>query len=544
MLLNARRLDHLQLILLVIADVTDQKHGEALRKAAEESREAANRIRLQADMLAAVGEAVIATDLEGLITYWNPAAEALYGWSRQEALGKPVLEMTPPEGEYDAMVEVFAALQEGGSWTGELDMQRRDGSTFRVRATDAPILDGDGRLIGIIGVSSDITERKHLEAQLRQAQKMEAVGRLAGGVAHDFNNLLTAVEGHASILLDDLPADSPFREDVGQILKAGERAADLTRQLLAFSHQQILQERNVDVSSIAVELDELLRRLVPARIRFQVTCSREPAVVRADPGQLHQVVMNLVVNAVDAIDEDGSITVAVEPVELDESDAAGIPWDVEPGPYVRLSVEDTGSGMPPEVLKSLFEPFFTTKQERHGTGLGLPTVYGIVKQSRGHILVESELGRGSTFRVFLPRVGAKPDPVRERPAMVSATVGGVVLLVEDDEAVRTIARRILVRAGYTVVEAASGREALDRVEDGIDLVISDVVMPDMGGPELQKRLREQYPNLKVILTSGYCEGELKGATRQLGAAFLPKPFTPESLIRCVAEVLGRSSQGG
>ena len=515
----------------------------SVRRAEEESRRAADRIRLQADMLAAVGEAVIATDLDGRITYWNHAADALYGWSREEALGKPVLEMIPTEEGDDAMAEVFATLREGGTWTGELDLRRRDGSALRARVTDAPLLDEAGTLVGIIGVSSDITGQRQLEEQLRQAQKMEAVGRLAGGIAHDFNNLLTAVEGYASILLDDLPADSPFREDVGQILEAGERAGDLTRQLLAFSRRQVLEERNVDMSSVAVELEKLLRRLVPERIRFRVAATDEFTVVFADRGQLHQVVMNLVVNAVDAIDGDGDITIAVEPVELEDCDTRELPWEVAPGPYVRLSVQDTGSGMSPEVLEHLFEPFFTTKGEGHGTGLGLATAYGIIKQSGGHVLVESEPGSGTTFQVFLPRVAGEADQVRKRPTMASPVEGGVVLLVEDDEAVRNITRKGLVRAGYTVVEAANGREALTLAQGGIDLVISDVVMPDMGGVELQKRLTDQYPNLKVILTSGYSEAEVKGEIRQLGAAFLPKPFTHHALIRCVTEVLGGASQG-
>ncbi|MEX2374942.1 MAG: ATP-binding protein, partial [Dehalococcoidia bacterium] len=354
--------------------------------------------------------------------------------------------------------------------------------------TNAPILDAGGTLIGVIGVSSDVTEQRQLEEQLRQAQKMEAVGRLAGGIAHDFNNLLTAVNGYAMFLLNDLPAGSQFREDAEQILNAGERAADLTHQLLAFSRRQVLEERNVDLSDVVVGLEKLLIRLVPERIRLRVACSGDTTVVRADPGQLHQVVMNLVMNAVDAIEEDGSISIEVEPVELHTSDTREIPWHVEPGPYVRLSVQDTGSGVSPEVLKHVFEPFFTTKPEGQGTGLGLSTVYGIVKQSGGHIFLDSEPGHGSTFRVLLPRVGVKADQVPERPAMIPPVEGGVVLLVEDEEAVRTITRRILVRAGYKVVEAANGREALELAAGGIDLVISDVVMPDLGGVELQKRL--------------------------------------------------------
>jgi PAS domain S-box-containing protein len=514
-----------------------------LRRAEAESRRATERLRLQAEMLEAVGQAVIATDVEGRIIFWNRSAEHMYGWAREEVMGRPVREVTPTGASRAEAADIFETLRKGEIWTGEFELRRRDGSTFRALVTDAPILGPDGSLIGIIGVSSDITERRHLEEQLRQALKMEAIGRLAGGVAHDFNNLLTVIEGRASLVLADLPVGSPSREDVEEIRGAGRRAADLTRRLLAFSRKQVLKERRVDLGAEALDLKTMLGRLVPERIEFRMKVEPGNLVVMADPGQLHQVVMNLVVNATDAIEEGGTITVGVDAVELTQEDVDAIPWAIDPGPYVRLTVADTGIGIPPDVMEHIFEPFFTTKPETHGTGLGLATVYGIVKQSGGHVLVDTVPGRGSTFQVLLRRlsVGADQFPERlERPT--PDTEGVVVLLVEDDAAVRGIARHVLLQGGYTVLEAENGREALElasRRRGEVDVVISDVVMPELGGIELQKRLQEEDPRVRFILASGYSEAEVRGEIRDLGTLFLSKPFSPKSLLGCVAECLAR-----
>lgn len=521
-----------------------------LRRAEQASRRAAERVQLQADMLEAVGQAVIATDLDGTVTYWNRAAEELYGWSRDEALGRSVLDVTPNQGNRRMAEESIERLQAGETWTGEFPLQRRDGTTFPAFVTDAPIKDEQGGLVGIIGVSSDITERKELEEQLRQTQKMEAIGRLAGGVAHDFNNLLTAIDGHATLLRDELEEDSPLRNDADEILRAGERAAALTRQLLAFSRKQLLEERHVELAGVTLELNSMLRRLVPERIDFSMEAVSESPVVRADPGQLQQVVMNLVVNAVDAIEDGGAIEVTVDGTTLSQEDVDDIPWRAEPGPYGRLTVLDTGSGIPDDVMEHIFEPFFTTKSEGRGTGLGLATVYGIVKQTGGHVFIETAPGAGTTFQVLIPRVAAEPDhPMdEERLALPMAgpdPVRRVVLLVEDDSAVRGIARRILDRGGYEVVEATDGREALHVVEERdapVDLVISDVVMPEIGGVELQKELVATNPQLKMILTSGYSEAEVKGEIRELDAVFLPKPFTPRDLLECVDRALSSSAE--
>jgi PAS domain S-box-containing protein len=520
----------------VCADITE------LLAAEEKQQESAERVRFQASLLDAVGQAVIATDIKGRVTYWNRAAEQLFGWKQEEAVSRPILEIVAAESSQHRGEEILEALGRGETWTGEFRVRRRDGTNFLALVTDAPILDESGSLIGIIGISSDITERVGLEEQLRQGQKMEAIGRLAGGVAHDFNNLLTAIKGHAGMLLEDLPQGSEHREDAFQIFQAGERAAALTRQLLAFSRKQVLEAQSVDLAAAALNLQPMLRRLIPERIDFRVDSDGEHAIVWADPGQLNQILMNLVVNAADAIEGTGTISIQLDSVDLSKADADAIPWHVEVGRYARMRVRDNGSGITPQVLSKIFEPFFTTKAEGAGTGLGLSTVYGIVKQSGGHIMVNSSPDIGTTFQVLLPLSETAPDaPVTTRRATrIAPPAGGVILLVEDDESVRCLARRILERAGYTVLQAPNGRAALELAASHgrtVDVVLSDVIMPDMGGVELKERLRAIYPALQVILTSGYSEADLRGEVRAKSAAFLRKPFTAASLLQVVAETM-------
>ena len=505
----------------------------------EELREAGI---LASDIVETIHEPLIVLTPDLRVRVVNPAFYRKFGVQPKETTGSLIYDLGNGQWDIPALRTLLEQiLPENDSFEGYEITHEFEGLGQRTMLLNARRLDP---LQLILLAIADITEPKRLAERLRQAQKMEAVGRLAGGIAHDFNNLLTTVEGRASILLEDLPIHSPFREDVGQILKAGQRAADLTSQLLTFSRQQVVEERKVDLRTVAVEMEKLLRRLVPARIRFQVGISEESTIVRADPGQLHQLLMSLVVNAVDAIEDKGAITIEVEPSELTESNTQDFPGEVEPGQYVHLCVRDTGTGMPPEVLKDIFDPFFTTKGPGPKTGLGLATVFGIVQQGRGHIIAESEPGRGSRFRVFFPRVAAVREPVKQRPLPGSEVRRATVLVVEDDDSVRALICRILVRSGFDVLEATNGLEALDLVEESIDLVISDVMMPVMGGVDLTKRLAERYPELKVILTSGYSEAEISRDIRQLGGPFLSKPFSPQALIRCVAEVLGGASEGG
>jgi nitrogen-specific signal transduction histidine kinase len=402
----------------------------------------------------------------------------------------------------------------------------------------------DGRPARLM-LARDITEREALEAQLRQAQKMEAVGQLAGGVAHDFNNLLTVIRLHSELLAEALAESDPRREDVAEIGRAADRAAALTRQLLAFSRRQVLQPRVLVLDEVVRNARQLLHRVIGADIRVEshgTTIGR----VRADPGQIEQVLVNLAVNARDAMPEGGRLLIETADVELDAMFGPKRGAAISAGPYVMLAVSDTGLGMDAATQARIFEPFFTTKEVGKGTGLGLSTVYGIVKQSGGSIWVESEPGAGATFRIYLPRVDAdlaSREPAPEAVHAADDTTRGseTILLVEDEDAVRTLAGRMLRRKGYRVLDARHGGEALEILGaylGRVDLVLTDIVMPGMGGTELARRVREMRPNVPLLFMSGYSHGEIE----QRGGfapdeAFLQKPFTADELARQVREVL-------
>ena len=512
-----------------------------------EWHEASDQLHFQAGLLDAVGQSVIATDLGGRVTFWNRAAEELYGWTADEAKGMSILDLTPAEPARRRGEEVLAALRRGGRWSGEFALRRKDGTVFPGLVTNAPIRDETGALVGIVGVSSDLSERKALEVELAQAQKMDAVGRLAGGIAHDFNNLLTVIEMHTQILLAGPEASPDQRADFREIRSAARRAAELTRQLLAFSRKQVLEEQIVDLRAEIGGMRTMLRRLIPERITLEVDLGDAPTMVNADPTQVQQVLLNLVVNAVDALEDHGVIEVRVDRTTLSDEDVQAIPWRVAPGDYARLTVHDSGTGMSEPVMERIFEPFFTTKELGKGTGLGLASVYGIVKQSGGHVFVESAEGAGATFRVLLPAAdgdsGAAGQNERAAPEETDGrTHAGTVLVVEDDPAVRNVAVRVLRSAGYEVVTAANGLEALEQVErqgDTIRLVVTDLVMPVMGGIELTRELGRRRPELPVVLASGYPREESGLDVAELGAAFLAKPFTVSDLLGTVRRALDR-----
>jgi nitrogen-specific signal transduction histidine kinase len=399
-----------------------------------------------------------------------------------------------------------------------------------------------------------VTERRraeealrHSEEQLRQSQKMEAIGRLAGGVAHDFNNLLTVILSYSDVVLADSGHGSHFHEEVSEIRKAGERAAGLTRQLLAFSRRQVLQPKIIDINSVILDLDKMLQRIIGEDIDLMTQLSPDLGKIEADPGQIEQVLMNLAVNARDAMPEGGQITIETANVELSEG-YAQLHMAVRPGPHVMLAVSDTGTGMSAETQARIFEPFFTTKPEGKGTGLGLSTIYGIIKQSGGNIWVYSELGKGTTFKIYLPRVrGSAVAPERVVVPRSLSAASETVLVVEDDDSVRRLSTTILRKHGYNIIEARSGVEALNIFQEhagDLHLVITDVVMPQMGGRELALRLQKSHPDLKVLYVSGYTdEAIVRHGILHPGTLFLQKPFTPQSLIHKVREVLD-GSRGG
>jgi len=408
-------------------------------------------------------------------------------------------------------------------------------------STATPLRSPEGVLEGCVHVMRDVTEQRALEAQYRQAQKMEAMGRLAGGVAHDFNNLLTAINGYGGLLLNRLGEDSTMRRYADEVCKAGDRAASLTRQLLIFSRQHVVEPQVLDLNTIVTGIDKMLRRVIGEDVEVVTILGSSLGAIKADPGQLEQVILNLAINSRDAMSQGGKLTIETSCIELAET-FLHPHGELAPGKYVVLSVSDDGCGMDAETQARVFEPFFTTKEQGKGTGLGLATVYGIVKQSGGGVWVRSEAGRGTTFRVYFPQVDEKvlPQEVGE-PQRVLARGSETILLVEDEERVRSLVHSVLEASGYEVLAAQHGQEALavlKRHPSPVQLLVTDVVLPEMSGPELVAQLAPLYQELKVLYMSGYTEDavQLRGLLSP-GVAYLQKPFTPEKLTHRVREVL-------
>jgi PAS domain S-box-containing protein len=471
---------------------------------------------------------------------WSETMGAIFGVPAGDlpATRERLLEVIHP----DDRDEVAACLRRESADLREHEIHfrplRPDGEPKWVLSRSRLVTNGAGRLVG---VCLDVTEQKQLEAQLTQAQKMDAIGKLAGGIAHDFNNLLTAILGFGNELLESIGADDPRRKHVEQILQAGQRAADLTAQLLAFSRQQLVQPVIVDINQVVEDSVVLLRRLIGENIRLETVAAPQPATVRADPVQLQQILMNLSINARDAMPEGGRLTIEVANVELGEH--SGEPhYDVVPGPYVQIAVIDTGVGITDVVRARMFEPFFTTKKRGEGTGLGLATVYGAVKQCGGYIRASAEPGKGTAFRVYLPRVtGDAIAPAVTAPPAAASAGNETVLLVEDEPAVRQLARMILERGGYRVVEAGTAEEAETTHlthAGSIPLLVTDVVLPGSSGPDLFQRLSIRDPKLRVLYMSGYTDDAVFRTGRlQHGVAFVQKPFTADVLRKKVREVL-------
>jgi two-component system cell cycle sensor histidine kinase/response regulator CckA len=504
--------------------------------------------RTQAILDCAV-DGVITIDELGNIISANPSAEVMFGYSVEELRGHNVkmLMDTPYRQEHD---EYLRRYRDTGRRRiigigREVVGRRKGGATFPMDLAVSEFFHGEGR--SFVGTIRDLTEHRRLEDQFRQAQKMEAVGRLAGGVAHDFNTLLGTITGYSEMLLDGLPPDDPLRRAAEQIRRGAERGAGLTRQLLAFSRRQVLQPEVLSLKDILDDIDDMLGRLLGDDVELQRVEDPGLGQVRVDAGQIGQVMMNLVVNAADAMHRGGRIVIETCNVELDELASAKIGAPAA-GSYVLLAVRDTGCGIDAETRKHLFEPFFTTKELGKGTGLGLSTVFGIVKQSGGGIAVESEVGQGTTFKIYLPRWEAAPEDDVAAPmvtAPVASTAGAeTVLLVEDDEMFRDLLAEVLAAQGYSVLTAAEPAEALvarDQHEGVIDLLVSDMVMPGgMTGSDLARQLTERAPEMKVILMSGYTDEDL--AERDVGGhteLFLQKPFSTKSFLGSVREVLER-----
>ena len=475
------------------------------------------------------------------MTFVNDALCHYFGKRPEQLLGTDFLQLVPPQDQEQVRAELAALGPARPISTYEHSALSGEGKIRWVRWTDRAICDSDGRVIGFQSIGQDITEQRELEERFRQSQRMETVGRLAGGVAHDFNNILTAIMGHASFALQSAAGDAVTEADIQEVLKSAERARNLTQQLLAFSRKQIIEPKLLDLNDLILDMDRMLRRLIGESIELVTLPCRDLGLVKADPGQIEQVLINLVVNAHDAMPHGGTLTIETLRRTLDESYSVK-DGDLTPGDYVMLAVSDTGEGMSEETLSHLFEPFFTTKSAGEGTGLGLATVHGIVKQHRGHIWVYSEVGKGSTFKVYLPLAQEKQVCDRTDESEASKPTGAeVVLVAEDEPAVRHVAVRMLQRLGYRVLEATTGEEALRLArsyQGPVHLLLTDVVMPQMGGRELAGRLKAIRPESRVLFVSGYTHSDVHHhGVLDDGVHFLQKPFTEVTLARKVREAL-------
>ena len=514
-----------------VRDLTEEKRAEqALRRSEASYR----------GLVEHAAYGIYRATADGKFLMVNPALFTMLGFPSADDL----LQMDASRDVYvdpAARARILTRCEQFGSAIEEVAWRRRDDSVITVRLNGRPVRAPDGTIECFEFIVDDVTEQRALEERLRQTQKMEAVGRLAGGIAHDFNNLLTAILGSVDFLRRALGPEHPEHAETEEIQKAAVRAADLTRQLLAFSRQQVLAPKVLDVDALVTNLEKMLRRLIGEDVELRFVAKASRAAVLADPGQLEQVIVNLVVNARDAMPRGGKLTIETATVDLD----AGYAWEhgtVEPGRYVMLAVTDTGVGIDRAAQARLFEPFFTTKEFGKGTGLGLATVYGIVKQSGGYIWVYSEPGQGATFKVYLPRVEPAGEPVAA-PQPPARALGGseTILLAEDEAAVRNLARRVLEKHGYKLLLAATGRDGVQVAEQHaapIDLLVTDVVMPEMGGRELAQRLTTLQPGLKVLYLSGYTDDAIvHHGVLDAGVAFLQKPFKPDDLVRKIRAVL-------
>ncbi|HKB13444.1 MAG TPA: response regulator [Vicinamibacterales bacterium] len=526
----------------------------ALRVGERQRRQAEAALRASEERFRALVEnssdALLLLDEEGRVTYVSPSSSRHLGWGSDEMLGGSIFDFLHPDDRDSMSVKLAEVLRSPGKPVHQdIRLQHADGSWRAIESVAANRL-SDPSVAAIVVNARDITDRRKLEEQLRHAQKMEAVGQLAGGIAHDFNNLLTAILGYCNLMRDDMPPEDPLRADLDEIHAAGERAASLTRQLLAFSRRQMLQPQVIDINVVVQQLEKLLRRLISEDVELVTALASDLMTVRVDPASIEQILVNLAVNARDAMPAGGRLTIETDNIDLDETFAIShVP--MKPARYVMLAVGDTGQGMDADTRARVFEPFFTTKEQGKGSGLGLATVYGMVKQSGGYIWVYSEPGHGTVFKVYFP-------PAQQRLKTTDADNPGrrasdamhgweTVLLVEDEDAVRALAREVLRRHGYVVLEARHGVDALrmaERHPDDIHLMVTDLVMPHMGGRDLVERLIQVRPKMKVLFMSGYTDHAVMHRELTPGTAFLQKPFTPEAFAKKVRTVLDQQTVSG
>ncbi|MGB7025606.1 MAG: PAS domain S-box protein [Candidatus Acidiferrales bacterium] len=517
-------------------------HFIAIKLDITERRRAEERICRLAQIVENSAELITLTDPDGRISFANPALLQTTGYHEDEIVGelfKTTILSRNNAPNLDE--EILACTIFGGSWKGECVGRRKDDSDFPVFLSTGQMKNAQGQVIGIFGIAQDITDRKRLEEQLFVSQKMEAVGLLAGGVAHDFNNLLGVITGYSDLILDGFPSDDPRWQQVQQIKKAGHRATSLTRQLLAFSRKQIFQPTILDINALLADFNKMLRRMIREDIELVSILTPGLGEIKADPGQIEQVIMNLVVNARDAMPTGGKLTIETANADLDEA-YRQTHAPVQPGRYVMISVTDTGTGMDRKTQARIFEPFFTTKELGKGTGLGLAVVYGVVKQSEGYIWVYSELGRGTTFKIYFPRIDEPASSLQTDRGKAQLVCGSeTILLAEDADALRDLTCIMLEQNGYTVLAAENGEEAIriaERQDRPIHLLLTDVVMPGMSGRELANNLAAKHPDMRVLYMSGYTSDSIvRHGVLEPGISFIEKPFAQEALMHKLREVL-------
>ena len=488
-------------------------------------------------------ETIVITDTDGAILYANPAFEKTTGYTLAEARGQNPRILKSGKQDAELYRRMWETLRRGESWSGHFINKRKDGTFYEEEATISPIRDTKGATVNYVAVKRDVTREMQLEARFRQSQKMESIGQLAGGIAHDFNNFLAVMMMQTELCLMVSNTPEEVREGLGEIRTAAERASNLTRQLLLFSRQQIMQRRILDLNEVVTGLARMLRRIIGENVSLELRLRSAPLLTHADAGMLDQVLMNLAVNARDAMPTGGRLIIETAEKVID-TEQASLSLEASPGRFVWLSVSDTGCGIPPENMSRIFEPFFTTKEAGRGTGLGLATIFGIVKQHRGWVKVYSELGRGTTVQVFLPASDASKGQGSPKETATPAPRGRseTILLVEDDAPLRRLTRRLLERNGYHVLEAADGVEA-EQVWEGqkgrVALLLTDLVMPGgMDGRELSVRLQTEQPGLKVIFMSGY-SAVIAGRDLelQIGQNFIQKPSPPDQLLSAIRRLL-------
>ncbi len=518
--------------------VADQIAGALARTQLDEER------RQLSAAIEQTAESVIITATDSTILYVNPAFEKVSGYRRSEVIGRTPKIVNSGRQDNQFYQKLWSAIAAGQVWQGRFVNKRKDGRLYIEDAIITPVRNKHGDIVNYVSVQRDVTRELQLEEQYRQNQKMEAVGRLAAGIAHDFNNLLTAINGFATLIQNELASTDPLQELVDKILHSGQRAAELVRQLLAFSRKQVVKPQVLNLNTVITNMDKMLQRIIGEHIELEMILTPDVWPVKADPAQLEQVIVNLAVNASDAMPEGGRLTIQTANVLIGAGpDYVADHLDVQPGEYVLLWVKDTGIGMSEEIQRHIFEPFFTTKEVGKGSGLGLAAVFGIVKQSNGHIWVNSEPGQGTTFKIYLPRVTQATSDSFVFNMMATLPQQGMetILLVEDETIIRELAARVLRQQGYNVLEVVDGPEAVQLVKgygQRIDLLLTDVVMPQMHGKTLAEQLKTMCPGLKILFTSGYTHYSLtQRGVLNSDDMFIQKPFSPGELTGRVRQAI-------